>query len=164
MTDIRAVALDVDGVLTDGTVWWGPGDGEWKRFSFRDIMGVSRARRAGVVFALISGEQSALVDRYAEKMEVRFVYKGRRDKAGAVREFAADAGVGLDQMAFVGDDVNDLPAMALTGMAACPADAHPAVKAIVGFVAEATGGRGAVREFLDHLLAAREATDEGRTR
>ena len=85
---IRAVALDVDGVLTDGGFWWGPGGEEWKRFCFADIMGVSLARRAGLQLALISGEDSPLVDRYAQKMHIQHVVKGCRDKAAALREFA----------------------------------------------------------------------------
>ena len=70
ISSIRAIALDVDGVLTDGAVWWGPGGEEWKRFSFSDIMGVSLARKAGLIVALISGEDSPLVDRYAVKMGI----------------------------------------------------------------------------------------------
>src|ERR1035441_4094167 len=92
---VRAVALDVDGVLTDGGLWWGPGGEEWKRFCFADIMGVSLARRAGLELALISGENSPLVDRYAEKMQIRHVTKGCRDKAAALREFAAATGIEL---------------------------------------------------------------------
>jgi len=82
---IKAVALDVDGVLTDGTFWWGPDGEEYKRFSFLDIMGVSLGRKAGLVFALISGEDSPLVDRYAAKMGITDVFKGCKDKASALR-------------------------------------------------------------------------------
>ena len=124
---IRAVAIDVDGVLTDGGLWWGPGGEEWKRFCFADIMGVSLARRAGLILALISGENSPLVDRYAEKMLIRHVVKGCRDKAAALREFAAAAGVKLTEICFMGDDVNDLPAMAIAGLSAAPANAASVV-------------------------------------
>src|ERR1035438_4683611 len=77
---IRAVAIDVDGVLTDGGLWWGRGGEEWKRFCCADIMGISLARRAGLILALISGENSPLVDRYAEKMLIRHVVKGCRSE------------------------------------------------------------------------------------
>src|SRR5947209_619919 len=100
---IKAIALDVDGVLTDGTFWWGPGGAEWKRFSFRDVMGVSRGRQAGLIFALISGEDSPLVDRYAEKMQISDVHKGCKDKARAVRAFAEARGLELSQICFMGD-------------------------------------------------------------
>ncbi len=152
---IRAVAIDVDGVLSDGAIWWGPGGEEWKRFCFSDIMGVSLARRAGLVLALISGENSPLVDRYAEKMFIRHVVKGCRDKAAALREFAAASGVSLAEICFIGDDINDLPAMAIAGLSAAPANAAPVVLARASFVAKAPGGNGAVRELIDALLAAR---------
>lgn len=152
---IRALAIDVDGVLTDGGLWWGPGGEEWKRFCFADIMGVSLARRAGFILALISGENSPLVDRYAEKMLIRHVVKGCRDKASALRDFAAASGVRLTEVCFMGDDVNDLPAMAITGVSAAPANAAAVLLERADFVAKATGGNGAVRELVDALLAAR---------
>ena len=148
---VRAVALDVDGVLTDGTFVWGAGGEESKSFSFRDIMGISLASRAGVVFALITGESGPLIDRYAEKMRISFVRKSCRDKAAAIREFSEAASVPLEDICFVGDDVNDLSALRLAGFSAAPADAHRLVLEAVDFVAKAGGGRGAVREVLDHL-------------
>src|ERR1700728_2258400 len=87
MPKIKAIAMDVDGVLTDGGVWWGPDGQEWKRFHFADIMGISLARRAGLEIALISGEDFSLVSRYAKKMEIAHVHKGIRDKAAALRQF-----------------------------------------------------------------------------
>lgn len=148
---IRAVALDVDGVLTDGTFTWGPGGEEFKSFSFRDVMGISLAAKAGVVFALISGEASPLADRFAQKMGIASVYKGCKDKAAALREFAAASGFPADEVCFIGDDVNDLPALAAAGYAAAPGDAYPAAKEAADYVARAGGGRGAVREILEHL-------------
>ena len=153
MAGVRAVALDVDGVLTDGGLWWGPDGEEFKRFSFRDIMGVAEGTRAGLVFALISGEASPLVDRFARKMRIQHVHKGCRDKAQGIRDFAAAAGIPLEAIAFMGDDVNDLPAMALAGFSAAPANAHASVKRVVDLVTAAPGGDGAVRELIDALLA-----------
>jgi 3-deoxy-D-manno-octulosonate 8-phosphate phosphatase (KDO 8-P phosphatase) len=148
---IKAVALDVDGVLTDGILFWGPNGEEFKRFSFRDIMGVSIAKKAGLIFALISGEDSPLVDRFAGKMGITDVYKGCKDKAAALREFARKNSLRLSEVCFIGDDVNDLSAFAIAGFSAAPADAHPSAQRAVGYVAKAYGGRGAVREVLDHL-------------
>lgn len=154
---IRALALDVDGVLTDGGVWWGPQGEEWKRFHFADIMGVSLAGKAGLVVTLISGEDSPLVDRFAAKMGLAGIAKGCKDKAAALGDFAARHGLGLDKVGFIGDDVNDLGAISLAGWSAAPANAHPSVKARVDFVTERSGGNGAVREAIDRLLAARTA-------
>ena len=152
MTHFKAVALDVDGVLTDGTFTWGLGGEEFKSFSFRDVMGISLARKAGIEFALISGEASPLVDRFAQKLGIFAVYKGCKDKGAALQAFAESMGLLADDICFVGDDVNDLPAFALAGWSAAPADAHPRAKEVVDFVAQACGGRGAVREILDHLM------------
>ena len=149
---IRAVAIDVDGVLTDGTFWWGPDGQEWKRFSFRDVMGVSRALRSGLIIAMISGEESPLVDRFATKMGIEDVFKGCKDKARALRELARRRGLELSEIAYMGDDVNDLEAMKLSGLAATPADAEDSVRARAQFVSKHEGGRGAVRELLEHLI------------
>lgn len=160
MKNIQAIALDVDGVLTDGSVWWGPGGEEWKKFSFSDIMGVSMALKAGMTVALISGEDSPLVDRYAVKMGITDVYKGCKDKAGALCNFAARRKLSLSEICFMGDDVNDVPAMRIAGLAAAPCDAQPVALEQATFVARRNGGNGAVRELVDAILAAREEADE----
>jgi 3-deoxy-D-manno-octulosonate 8-phosphate phosphatase (KDO 8-P phosphatase) len=149
---IKAIALDVDGVLTDGSFWWGPDGQEWKRFNFRDIMGISLAQKAGIMFALISGENSPLVDRFATKMNITAVFKGCKDKGSALKEFASQNGLALAAIAFMGDDVNDLGAMKLAGLSAAPANAHPSVLEQAAFVAKGSGGHGAVRELVDHLV------------
>lgn len=152
MIPIKALALDVDGVLTDGSFIWGTDGGESKRFSFRDVMGISLAKKAGIVFALISGEATPFVDRFAEKMGISDVFKGCKDKGLALREFAESHGFSLNEVGFVGDDVNDLPAFAVAGFTAAPFDAHPKVRLAAGYVARACGGCGAVREILDYLI------------
>ena len=150
---LKAIALDVDGVLTDGGVWWGPNGDEWKRFCFADIMGLSLARKAGVIVGLISGEDSPLVDRLAAKVSILFVEKNCKDKAAALRRFAEKFDLELSEIAFMGDDVNDVNALSLAGLSSAPADARPAVRRLCSFVAQAKGGNGAVRELVDALLA-----------
>jgi 3-deoxy-D-manno-octulosonate 8-phosphate phosphatase (KDO 8-P phosphatase) len=162
VTGIRAVALDVDGVLTDGTFWWGAGGEELKRFSFADVMGISIGRRAGLVFALISGEDSPLVDRFARKMGITDVYKGCKDKAAALRLFAEARGLALSQICFMGDDVNDVAALELAGLGAAPAGAQECVRRRAALVTRAEGGRGAVRELIDALLAVEHSEQAGR--
>jgi 3-deoxy-D-manno-octulosonate 8-phosphate phosphatase (KDO 8-P phosphatase) len=149
---IKAIAIDVDGVLTDGTFWWGPDGQEWKRFSFRDVMGISRAKRAGLTFALISGEDTPLVDRFAEKLGIDDVFKGCTDKAAALREFARRHDLQLSAIAFMGDDVNDLDAMKLAGLPAAPANADRVVREPAKLVSQYDGGRGAVRELVEHVM------------
>ena len=152
---IVAIAMDFDGVLTDGTFWWGPGGEEWKRLSFTDVMGVAIGTRAGLRFAIISGEDSPLVDRYAAKMAIVDVFKGCKDKRVALEDFAKRAETELSRIAYIGDDVNDLSAMAIAGLSAAPADAHPTVLGVVHRVLVHRGGRGAVRELVDGILGDR---------
>jgi 3-deoxy-D-manno-octulosonate 8-phosphate phosphatase (KDO 8-P phosphatase) len=158
LVTLRAIAFDVDGVLTDGTLVWSPTGEESKRFSFTDIMGISLLRRLGVKMALISGEPSPLVDRYAEKMHIPFVAKGTRDKAAALRDFTVKFEIPLEQACFFGDDVNDLAAMEIAGFCACPSNAAAEVLAHVaerGYLSPLPAGHGAVRSFADAILAAR---------
>jgi 3-deoxy-D-manno-octulosonate 8-phosphate phosphatase (KDO 8-P phosphatase) len=156
LKQIRAIAFDVDGVLTDGCVWWGPKGEEWKRFSFTDIMGISLARRAGLKIGLISGEDSPLVDFYAGKMKVAFVAKGCRDKASALRDFATSVEIPLSAICYVGDDVNDIAAMEIAGLSASPANAAAVALAHATLITRNSGGNGAVREIIDAILTSQE--------
>jgi 3-deoxy-D-manno-octulosonate 8-phosphate phosphatase (KDO 8-P phosphatase) len=156
---IRAIAMDFDGVLTDGGLWWGAGGEEFKRLCFADVTGIARGREAGITFAIVSGESSpagmALVRRFAEKVKITDVFAGCHDKATAVREFAEKHQLQLSEVCFIGDDVIDLPAMAEVGLAVAPVNAQPIVKAKANFVTAQAGGYGAVREVVDALLAER---------
>jgi 3-deoxy-D-manno-octulosonate 8-phosphate phosphatase (KDO 8-P phosphatase) len=146
-------------VLTDGSVWWGPNGEEWKRFHFADIMGLSLARRAGLVVALISGEDSPLIDRLAIKMRITDVDKNCKDKGSALRALAERHGLSLDEVCFIGDDVNDLSALTIAGLSACPADARDLIRGKCQVITRLSGGNGAVREVVDMLLAS--AADKG---
>lgn len=153
MASIKAIALDFDGVLTDGAFWWGPEGAEWKRLSFTDVMGVSLARKAGLLVTIISGEDSPLVDRFAAKLNLADVTKGCKDKAAALAAYSSRHGLEPAEICFMGDDVNDLAAMELAGFAAAPADARPAALQKADLVTTASGGHGAVRELVDSILA-----------
>jgi len=149
--------MDVDGVLTDGTVWLDDSGRELKRVSFADIMGVSIGRRAGLEFALVSGESGHCLDQIAAKFGIGEVYGGCKDKAAALREFAARQGLGVDEICYVGDDVNDLPAFALCGLAVAPAGAQPAAREKAAIVTTQLGGAGAVREVIEYLMSSQAA-------
>ena len=155
---IKAVAMDVDGVLTDGTVWLDENGHETKAISFADIMGVSIGRRAGLRFAFVSGEGGPSLDRIAAKFGVSEVYRDCKDKASAVRDFAARHDLELTEVCFIGDDVNDVPAMRICGLAVAPANAQAAASAAASVVTSRPGGVGAVREVIDDLLSAAEAS------
>src|SRR6266404_5005270 len=102
MKNLKAIVLDVDGVLTDGGVWWGPNGEEWKRFCFAGIMGVSLARKSGLLVALISGEDSPLAERFAAKLGITDVETNCKDKARALRSFVARHGLALNEICFMG--------------------------------------------------------------
>jgi 3-deoxy-D-manno-octulosonate 8-phosphate phosphatase (KDO 8-P phosphatase) len=155
MASIAALVMDVDGVLTDGTFMWSVSGEESKRFSFEDVMGLSRARRAGLKLGLISGEDSPLVDRFAEKVGISSVTKGCKDKGVALCNFAKSTGIPLEHIAYLGDDVNDLPALTIAGLGVAPANAQPSVRAAAGLVLARGGGHGAVRELVEMILEAR---------
>jgi 3-deoxy-D-manno-octulosonate 8-phosphate phosphatase (KDO 8-P phosphatase) len=139
--------------LTDGSFIWGPGGEEFKKFSFLDIMGISLGLKSGLVFALISGEDTPLIDRYAKKMGIKDVYKGCKDKASALRSFAQANNLELAHICFMGDDINDAAALEIAGFAAVPATAHEAARSKAAFVTKSAGGLGAVREVLDLIIS-----------
>jgi 3-deoxy-D-manno-octulosonate 8-phosphate phosphatase (KDO 8-P phosphatase) len=158
VTLIKAIAMDVDGVLTDGGVWWGPNGEEWKRFCFADIMGLSLAKKAGLLLAFISGEDSPLVDRMAAKFAIADVFKPCKDKRTAFLQFMESHKLSREEVCFIGDDVNDLEAMEIAGLPCAPSDARPAVLAKSKLIAQAKGGNGAVREIIDSILASNAAS------
>ena len=150
----RVVVTDFDGVHTDDTAWVDAAGTEHVRVSRSDGMGVALLRRAGVPVLILSTEQNAVVRARAEKLQVEVIH-GVDDKAGVLRQWAADRGVDLAETAYLGNDVNDLPAMALVGWPVAVADARPEVTAAARVVLTRPGGAGAVRELADRVLAAR---------
>jgi 3-deoxy-D-manno-octulosonate 8-phosphate phosphatase (KDO 8-P phosphatase) len=161
---IALVLCDNDGVLTDGTVYVSERGEELKAYSLRDGMGVERLRERGIATAIITRESSAIVRRRAEKLALPHVWVGVRDKGAALPAILAETGLALDQLAYIGDDINDLSildAIRPAGLTAAPADAMPDVKRAVHLVCEATGGRGAFREFAEWILRHRPVEPGG---
>jgi 3-deoxy-D-manno-octulosonate 8-phosphate phosphatase (KDO 8-P phosphatase) len=161
-TRARRVALvvsDVDGVWTDAGVYYSASGEALKRFSVRDGMGVERLRDAGVETGVVTGEQSPAVLRRAEKLQVRLVFTGVKDKRAILPEILRQSELSLGQLAYIGDDHNDLGiirAVAEEGLTAAPSDAMPEVARSVHFRSVYPGGHGAFRDFAEWLLALRE--------
>jgi 3-deoxy-D-manno-octulosonate 8-phosphate phosphatase (KDO 8-P phosphatase) len=155
---LRLVLTDSDGVLTDTGVFYSA-DGEvMKRFSIRDGMGIERLRADGVETAIITGELSPSVRRRSEKLAMPFLYSGIKDKHKHLDAVLRETGFSLDQLAYIGDDVNDLEiirAIHPLGITAAPADAVPEIAQEVHYRCKRNGGYGAFREFADWLLALR---------
>ena len=147
---------DVDGVMTDGTILLLPDGGEARAFHVRDGLGVVLARRAGLRIGIVSGRSSDSVTRRAGELGIEIVRQGVVDKTAALREIVAAEGIVPSQVAYMGDDVNDLGVMGEVGLSAAPADAPFEVRAQAYMVTEARGGRGCLREFLEAILRARE--------
>ena len=153
---MRLLCVDVDGVLTDAGMYYGP-DGEvLKKFNTRDGMGLERVRDAGVAVAIISGENSAIVHARAAKLKIDDVFCNVSNKRTAIDELCSKHSLRLDQVAFIGDDLNDLPALECVGFACAVADAADPVLAIAHYVTQRRGGDGAVREICELLISARQ--------
>lgn len=148
----RLLILDVDGVLTDGTFRWNSNLVESKSFSFRDVNGISLAKRSGIEVAIVSGEDSLVTTRFAERFGVSHVVQGCKDKASAIKQLCNELSIDLSQVVFMGDDYQDREAMQICGLSACPHDAHHSAQEVASFKAKSNGGRGAVRELVDYLL------------
>jgi YrbI family 3-deoxy-D-manno-octulosonate 8-phosphate phosphatase len=153
---VKLLCVDVDGVLTDAGMYYGP-DGEvLKKFNTRDGMGLARVREAGVAVAIISSEDSAIVHARAAKLKIDDVFCGASNKRLAIDELCAKHGLEFDEVAFIGDDLNDLPALECVGLACAVADAADPVQAVAHYVTTRRGGDGAVRELCEFLIAARQ--------
>lgn len=152
---VRLLALDVDGVLTDGNLYFDNQGNEMKAFSTRDGLGMRYLQENGTVLALITGRQSEIVARRAANLGIRHVYQGRNDKLDAFNELLAETGIGEQQVCFAGDDWIDIPVLDRVGLAVTVADADDVVKSRVHWITSRDGGRGAVREICDLILAAR---------
>ena len=153
--EIRLLVLDVDGVLTDGRLWFGA-DGELlKCFHVRDGVGIKAVLASGIEVAIITGRRSPAVEHRAAELGVRHLSQGCTDKARALRELLAELHLEPAHAACIVDDTPDLPLMALAGLPIAVADAHPDVIAASRHVTRAAGGAGAVREVCDLLTGAR---------
>lgn len=153
---IELLVLDVDGVLTDGLIVIDDEGIESKRFHVRDGAGIALWRKAGKRVAILSGRRSAAVDHRAAELGITRVVQGAEEKSAPLRKLAAEFGLEPRQVCYMGDDLADLPALALAGLAACPADAAPEVCAAAHYVAARPGGRGAVREVVELVLGHQE--------
>jgi len=152
---VRLVVLDVDGVLTDGRLYFGADGEALKVFDVRDGHGVRLLREAGVGVALLSSRASPIVARRASELDIAPVLQGERDKLAGLNRLLASTGVAAADCAYMGDDWPDLPVLAQVGFAAAVADAAPEVRRAAHWIAPAAGGRGAVRALAEYVLRCR---------
>ncbi len=153
---IRAIFLDVDGVLTDGTIIYGSDGFELKVFDSKDGFGISNAIRNGIRVGIITARKSEAVKRRANELGIMDLYEGSIDKITPLEDIKKTYSLSESEIAYIGDDILDLPVLRKVGFSAAPANAVPDVRIKVDYVAKARGGHGAVREIIDLILKAQK--------
>lgn len=151
---VKLLVLDVDGVLTDGGLYYGPEGEALKRFDVKDGHGIVLCRDTGLPSAILTARTSQAVEVRSRELRIPFVLQGQRDKKAGLAKLLELSGLREEDLAYIGDDVNDLPVLSRVGFAAAPADARDEVKAHVHYVCQNRGGHGAVRELCELLLRA----------
>jgi 3-deoxy-D-manno-octulosonate 8-phosphate phosphatase (KDO 8-P phosphatase) len=160
LRSIRLLLLDVDGVLTDGGIYYTERDEEMKRFDIKDGMGIDLLKRAGIDVGILTGRKSAIVERRARELGMTVLKQGFYDKSAGFEEILTEQELTEAEIAYVGDDILDLAVMRRVAFRACPADAVDEVKAEAHYVCANSGGHGAVREVADLILKLRGLKEE----
>lgn len=158
LSKIKLLISDVDGTLTDGAMYYGEHGEAIKRFAATDGMGITMLHRAGIKTGIVTSVNSKISEARAKKLQMEYIKLDRFDKDKALEEIAESAGVDTSEIAFIGDDINDISALKIAGFSACPADAVNDVKAVCDYVCIADGGYGAVRELAEMILSAQDKT------
>jgi 3-deoxy-D-manno-octulosonate 8-phosphate phosphatase (KDO 8-P phosphatase) len=155
LKDIRLLLLDVDGVMTDGGIIYDGNGLETKTFNVRDGHGIKMLQRSGIIIGIITGRTSLVVDIRARELGIDLVYQGALTKLVSYTDVKLKTGLEDNQIAYMGDDIIDVPVMRRVAFAAAPVDAQDEVKAVAHYIASQPGGRGAVREVCDLILKGR---------
>ena len=156
---IKLLLLDVDGVLTDGRLYFSNQGDEFKAFSTLDGQGIKMLQRSGVKVGIITGRTSHLVSKRASDLGIQILVQGREDKWEALQDILREHPLALDEIAFMGDDWPDLTVMCRVGLALCPANGHSSVVERAHWQSKARGGEGAVREACDLIMKAQNTFD-----
>ncbi|MCC8188050.1 MAG: HAD-IIIA family hydrolase [Bacteroides sp.] len=149
----KLILTDIDGVWTDGGMYYDQTGNEWKRFHTYDSAGVLLARQMGIPVGIVTGEETAIVSRRAEKLKVDYLFQGVARKADTVQQLIGSLGITWQQVAYIGDDLNDTGIFRKAGITAAPSSAPAYIKNRVGFVTSRKGGEGAFREFVERILS-----------
>jgi YrbI family 3-deoxy-D-manno-octulosonate 8-phosphate phosphatase len=152
LNKIKLLVMDVDGTLTDGTMYYSKTGEELKKFSTRDGMGITLLRKNDIESAIITSEYSQISEQRAIKLRIEHVVLGSRNKTESLIELSKKLNLELNEIAFIGDDINDEHVMNIAGVSACPADATKSIQQIADYICSSNGGNGAVREFIEAIL------------
>ena len=148
----KLVITDIDGVWTDGGMYYDQTGNEWKKFNTSDSAGVLFLNLLNIPFAIITGEDTEIVKRRAKKLKVKHLFMGVKDKVAVATKLCEELKITLDEVAYIGDDINDILLLEKVGISAAPANAPTYIKNKVDFVTETKGGEGAFREFVEIIL------------
>lgn len=149
---IKLIVLDVDGTMTDGKIYINNEGIEMKAFDVKDGFAIANCPSEGIEVAIITGRQSKVVEKRAEELKIKYCYQGIHDKANKLKELTESIGITLEEVCYIGDDINDLPAINIAGFTATPKDGVEDVLSIVDYVAKNKGGKGAIREVIELIL------------
>lgn len=153
MKNIRCILIDVDGTLTNGSIYIGENNKEeFKVFNVKDGMGIIKAIKEGIIIGFITGRTSNALSYRAKELNVQYVYQGNNKKVDIINEISKKENIDLNDILFIGDDVNDYMAMKHVGHCACPKDAANDILEISNYISEKNGGNGAVRDIIEHVL------------
>ena len=157
---VKLIAFDVDGTLTDGTLVMGSGGEAYKLFNAHDGLAISLAHRMGYAVGFITGRTSPIVEARAKELSCDFVLMGIRDKVSALQQLLRERAFCWDEAAYMGDDLNDLPLFSRGGLSGCPADACEENQSVADLISRYDGGRGAAREFIECILRSQGRWEE----
>jgi len=151
-SNIKLVAFDVDGVMTDGSITYDENGVEYKTFNAKDGQGIANLRKAGIITAIITARNNGTVQHRAENLKFDEIHQGSKNKLETLHEILKKYNFTINEVAYMGDDLPDICILELAGLAGCPNDAVEEVKNIAKFISSKNGGRGAVREFCDFIV------------
>lgn len=157
---VRLMAFDIDGVMTDGRLYFTASGEEMKAFHSRDGLGVKLLQSVGIEIAIVTGRTARVVDLRAQNLGITLVKQGVDDKLAAMRDLAQERGLDLSQMGYMGDDIVDLAVLRACGFSASVPDGHPTVRAAVDYVSTVPAGAGAVREVCEFILRAQRRLND----
>lgn len=152
---IKMIVLDVDGTMTNGSIYYNSNGEETKQFNVKDGLAVRIARAAGLDVAIITGRRSTMVEKRASELNISYLFTGAQKKLAALNQLLTETDVHYEEIYYIGDDLNDLQCMERVGLRGCPIDADERIKQICEIVAEKPGGQGAVRDCIKKLLEER---------
>lgn len=152
LRNIKLLAMDVDGVLTDGGMYYSEDNNELKKFCTRDGKGIELIRNAGIKTAILTQEETEIVKRRAKKLKIDYLYQNVHNKKEIIKEIATKEKLLLDQVAYIGDDLNDLETLKAVGFSATPSDGTMENKKVVDYICKKKGGEGCVREICELII------------